>query len=601
MPESNQEQSQRGVNPPELLKIRHTAEHVLMQAMETLGYKLHKALGPATEDGFYFDFELLEGSITEEDFPKIEAAIDEIIKRNLPLTRVEVPADTARTMFANNPYKQAWINEAAQRNEPISIYWTGEPNHSDSFVDLCAGPHVAHTGEIGAVKLLSIAGAYWRGDEHNQMLTRIYGTAFPTLNELNEYLSALEQRKANDHRVLGQKLDLFAFSEIVGKGLVMYTPKGTVLKNELKNALLQISKRYGVQEVNIPHMAKIDLYKTSGHADKFMDELFRVISHYGEEFVLKPVNCPHHTQIYASQPRSYRDLPIRYIESTQQHRDEKPGAIGGLNRTRSFEIDDGHTFCTPEQIKQEAINTIKIIEEFYSSLGMWGHQWVSLSFRNPETPDKYIGDLLDWEKAERILEEINSELALNAKIMLGEAALYGPKIDFMFKDALGNDRQLGTVQVDFAMPQRFGLKYTAPDGSEKTPVMLHRAILGSYGRFIANLIESTGGAFPVWLTPVQVEIITVNDQVIEYANEVRAKLLEHDIRVELNDRNSTMQSKIRNAQEQKTPYMFIIGPKEVQNKTVNVRTRDEKQLGEMSTDQAILELKSKINSKSLSP
>jgi len=310
----------------------------------------------------------------------------------------------------------------------------------------------------------------------------------------------------------------------VGKGLVMYTPKGTIIKNELQKALMNACKEFGAMEVNIPHMAKLELYETSGHAQKFKDELFVVKSHHKEEFVLKPVNCPHHTQIYASRPRSYKDLPIAYVESTQQHRDEKPGAIGGLNRTRSFEIDDGHTFCTKEQITEEVIKLIKTAEKFYKQLNMWGNHWVSLSFRDPKTPEKYIGDEKDWQTAQKMLLDVNKTLKLNGKIIEGEAALYGPKIDIMMKDSLNNDVQLGTFQIDFAMPKRFDLKYVDQKGKEQTPIMIHRAILGSYGRFIANLLEKTGGAFPTWLSPVQVKVLPISERQIEYATEETKKL-----------------------------------------------------------------------------
>ncbi len=578
-----------------LFKIRHSAEHVLMQAMKNLNYKFLMAMGPATDDGFYFDFELLEGTISELDFEAIEKEMKRIISQDLRISSKELNESQARELFKGNRYKQEWIDEILTKGEKITVYITG----NNEFVDLCRGPHVESTGQIGAVKLLSIAGAYWRGNEHNKMLTRIYGTAFENQKDLDKYIAELERRKANDHRILGQKLDLFTFSELVGKGLVMYTPKGTIIKNELKDALIKISRKYGVQEVNIPHMAKIDLYKTSGHADKFADELFKVVSHYDEEFVLKPVNCPHHTQIYASKQRSYRDLPIRYIESTQQHRDEKPGAMGGLNRTRSFEIDDGHTFCTPGQIKQEAINTIKIIEEFYTSLGMWGKQWVSLSFRDPKTPEKYIGDPTDWEKAQQILKEVNEEMGLQGEVVEGEAALYGPKIDIMLKDAMGNDRQLGTVQIDFAMPKRFGLVYIDQNGEEKTPVMLHRAILGSYGRFIANLLENTGGAFPVWLSPVQVVIIPISDKFTDYAKKCAEELFEAEIRYEIDDKDETMGNKIRKAQELKIPYMIIVGQKEEESHTVSIRDREGKQENNVKLGDFTKKVKTHIISKSL--
>lgn len=590
-------------NSEYLHKIRHSAEHIFNQAIEEIWPgKIVRAIGPATDDGFYNDSRWIDGAtISEEDFEKVEKRMQEIVKADLPFIKKDVTENEAREMFKGNPFKQELIDAFIKEDKQLSVYYTGDPDKNESvFVDLCAGPHVESTGEVKALKILSIAGAYWRGDENNEMLTRVYGTAFDSQTDLDEYLEKLEKAKENDHRVLGKKLDLFTFSDLVGKGFVLYTPKGTIVKNELKNALVEISRKYGVQEVNIPHLAKIDLYKISGHADKFSDELFKVVSHYDEEFVLKPVNCPHHTQIYASQPRSYRDLPIRYIESTQQHRDEKPGAMGGLNRTRSFEIDDGHTFCTPDQIKQEVINTIKIIEEFYTGLDMWGDHWVSLSFRDPKTPEKYIGDESDWEKAESMLKEISEELNLNGQIMLGEAALYGPKIDFMKKDLLGNDRQLATVQVDFAMPKRFGLEYIDTDGSAKTPVMLHRAILGSYGRFIANLLETTGGAFPVWLSPVQVQVIPISEKFNDYANKVGDNLKESGIRVDIDSNDETMSNKIRKAQEQKIPYMIIVGGKEQENDNISVRYRDGRQKNLIKPEVFTEEVKNNIISKSLS-
>ncbi|MEK7503938.1 MAG: threonine--tRNA ligase [Patescibacteria group bacterium] len=569
--------------------LRHSCAHLIAAAVLDLYPEAILTLGPSIENGFYYDFDNLK--ISEADLPAIEAKMHEIVKSWKGFEKEVLSYDQAKKTFAKNPYKLEIIEQ--YKDQELSAYKSGE------FSDLCRGGHCEHPDhELKYFKLMSIAGAYWRGDEKNKMLTRIYGTCWPSQKELDDYIKKVEDNLANDHRVIGKKLDLFAFSDLVGKGLVMYTPKGTIIKNELKNALVKISKKYGVQEVNIPHMAKIDLYKISGHADKFSDELFKVVSHYDEEFVLKPVNCPHHTQIYASRQRSYRDLPIRYIESTQQHRDEKPGAIGGLYRSRSFEIDDGHTFCTPEQIKQEVINTVKIIEEFYTGLGMWGKHWVSLSFRDPKTPEKYIGDLSDWEKAQVMLQDISDELKLGAKVMIGEAALYGPKIDIMLKDALGNDRQLGTVQVDFAMPKRFGLTYISNDGSEKTPVMLHRAILGSYGRFIANLIESTGGAFPIWLAPVQVAILPISEKHLDYAQKVNEQLIASDIRCELDSRSESLGAKIRDAEMQKIPYIFVLGDKETQAKTVSVRARGKKESQDFSLSEFIINIQKEIDSKS---
>jgi threonyl-tRNA synthetase len=556
-----------------LMPLRHTAEHILQGAMEVLYPGIKRVMGPPIEEGFYFDFDLNQ-SIGDADFEKIEAEMDKIVQLDLPMTLSEVSVEEARVLFSENQYKLDILDEIEQRGEKVTLYSMGEKGDKYHYVDLCAGPHVKSTKEVKAIKLLSVAGAYYKGNEHNKMLQRIYGTAFDSKEALATHLELLQKRKENDHRELNKILDIFATSDLVGKGFILYTPNGTIIRNELKNHLVKVCKKHGAKEVDIPHLAKIDLYQKSGHAEKFKDELFKVVSHFDEEFVLKPVNCPHHTQIYASRPRSYKDLPIAYIESTQQHRDEKPGAIGGLNRARSFEIDDGHTFCTPEQIKGEAIKILNIIKEFYEVFGMWGKHWVSLSFRDPKTPEKYIGDEAGWEYAQKILLEINEELGLNGKIMEGEAALYGPKIDVMLKDALGNDRQLGTVQMDFAMPARFGLTYTDKDGQEKTPVMLHRAILGSYHRFIANLLENTGGALPVWLSPVQVEIIPISSKHVDYAQKVQSSLAEIDIRTEINDKDDTMQAKIRTAQTLKIPYMIIVGDKEETANTVSVRLRN---------------------------
>jgi len=558
--------------------MRHSCSHLLAMAVVKLFPKTKLGIGPAIENGFYYDFEFTK-PIEEKDLAKISTKMKEIAKKKFPFIKKEVTIEEAKKIFKNQPYKLELIEDLAkERKKKVSLYKTGD------FVDLCSGPHIKDTSGIGPFKLLSIAGAYWRGSEKNKMLTRIYGTCFQTAKELEKYLWQIEEAKKRDHRKIGKELDLFTFSELVGPGLPLYTEKGTIIINELYNALLEISKKYGVKEVKIPHLAKIDLYKISGHAEKFKDELFRVKTHYNIEFILKPVNCPHHTQIYASRPRSYRDLPIRYIESTVQHRDEKPGEVGGLTRTRSFMVDDGHTFCTVDQIKEEAKNTCKIIEEFYKGVGLWGNQWISLSVSDPKTPEKYIGEEKDWKKAEKMIQEISKELNLKGKIMVGEAALYGPKIDYMSKDPLGNDIQLATVQIDFAMPKRFGLTYTDKDGKEKTPVMLHRAILGSYERFIAFLLEHSDGALPVWLSPVQTLVIPITEKQNDYGQKIVDQLLEKNIRAELDNRGETMSAKIRDAELQKIPYILVVGDKEIKAKAINVRVRGEKILGSMKLD-----------------
>jgi threonyl-tRNA synthetase len=494
---------------------------------------------------------------------------------------------------ADQPYKEELLNDlkragttAARDLDPgelgtiapagheskvdkVSFYRNGE------FTDLCRGPHVASTGKAGAFKLMRVAGAYWRGDEKQPQMQRLYGVAFATEEELDKHLKMLEEARARDHRKLGQELDLFTFSDLVGSGLPLYTPRGTVIIEELKHALKDLGREHDMQPVSIPHLAKLELYKTSGHAEKFEDELFRVKSHYNQEFVLKPVNCPHHTQIYAARPRSYRELPLRYVEQTMQYRDEKPGQIGGLQRTRGFTVDDGHTFCRVDQIQQEASVLIEIIRDFYKRLDLWGDHWVSLSVRDPATPDAYIGDPKDWDRAEQMLADVAQEYDLDASRIEGEAALYGPKIDFMFKDALGRETQLATIQLDFAMPKRFGLTYTDSDDKEQSPVMIHRAILGSFERFIMLLIEHTAGRFPIWLAPEQIRLITVNQEsdTVGFADEVLAKAKKLGLRLSVDNSNESVGKKIRAAELTKVPYTVVIGAKEIESGEVVPRVR----------------------------
>ncbi len=574
--------------------LRHSAAHLLAAAVMELYPQTKRTIGPAIDNGFYYDFDFGDVRISEEDFPKIEAKMKEILKSWNSFEKQEVTKEQALEEYKDNEYKVELINEFASEGQSLTFYKSG------NYTDLCRGGHVENPSkEIGAFKLLSVAGAYWRGSEANKMLTRIYATAFNAKAELDEYLVALEEAKKRDHRKLNEVLDIFAFSDLVGKGLVMFTPNGTIIKNLLREHLMDICKEYGAMEVNIPHMAKIDLYEKSGHAKKFREELFYVKGHYDNEYVLKPVNCPHHTQIYASRPRSYKDLPIAYVESTQQHRDEKPGSMGGLNRTSSFEVDDGHTFCRPDQIKEEALKIVKIIEEFYKAFGMWGNHWVSLSFRDPETPEKYIGSEEDWNTAQSMLSKINEELGLNGQIRLGEAALYGPKIDFMLKDALGNDRQLGTVQIDFAMPKNFGLEYADSDGTQKTPVMLHRAILGSYQRFIAYLMESTMGAFPVWLSPTQVTAIPISSENhLEYTENLVKTLRKKGLRIKIDAANETLGNRIRKAQAEKIPFMIVIGEKEIESGNLSIRKRTGDSLN-MSIDEFVSYVEEKVSTKSL--
>ncbi len=573
--------------------MRHSAAHVLASAVQTLWPEAKFGVGPVVENGFYYDIDLGDQSVSEEDFGRLEAEMKRIISEDQPFIRSEKPIDEA-IAWANSSeqqYKLELLHDLKRAGttlekdlDPEELGTiTGEDSAVDTvsfyqngdFTDLCRGPHVESTGKIGAFKLIRISGAYWRGNEKKPQLQRVYGVAFETKEELQEYLKQVDEAKARDHRKLGQDLDLFTFSDLVGAGLPLYTPRGTVLIEQIKAALSDISRRYDMQPVSIPHLAKLDLYKLSGHAEKFEAELFRVTSHYGQEFVLKPVNCPHHTQIYASRQRSYRDLPLRYIEQTMQYRDEKPGQIGGLQRTRGFTVDDGHTFCRVDQIEKEATTIVQIIQEFYEKLGLWGQHWVSLSVRDPSAPEKYIGEPDDWDEAESMLKDVSDKLGLQAKRMEGEAALYGPKLDFMFKDALGRETQLATIQIDFAMPKRFGLSYTAQDGSEQVPVIIHRAILGSFERFIMLLIEHFAGRFPVWLAPEQVRVATLNqeDKIVNYANEVLANAKALGLRVTLDNASESVGKKIRNAELMKVPYTLVIGGKEVETGQVTPRVR----------------------------
>lgn len=575
-----------------LFKARHSLAHLL--AIEILKFDpgARLAIGPVIDNGFYYDIDFSEGRTpSESDLKKIQKGIKILIGQKLNFNYKEVSEEEARRLFAKNPYKIELIDELVAAGETLSIYETTNPDGDVIFVDLCSGPHIKNTDEINAsaFEITHIAGAYWRGDEKNKMLTRIYGVAFDTAEELEAHKKMLAEARDRDHRKIGREMGLFTFSDLVGAGLPMFTPAGTIVRNALRDRLVQISKQYGVQEVTIPHLAKIKLYETSGHAEKFADELFHVVSHY-DKFVLKPVNCPHHTQIYASSPRSYRDLPVRYMESTMQYRDEKPGEIGGLTRVRSITCDDGHTFCTVDQIKDEVKNLAKIVEQFYTDLGMYGNHWVSLSVRDSKNHDGYIGTEENWDKAEKMLAEVSEELKLDARVVEGEAAIYGPKLDYMFKDSLGRETQLATIQLDFNMPERFGLEYTDADGQKKTPVMIHRAILGSYERFMAILIEHFAGNFPSWLAPVQVKVLPVAKTHIDRAHEIVAILRDSGLRVDIDDNDDGLGKKVRKAKVEKVPYFIIIGDKEIESGAVTLESRDRGNLGEV----AIENLKDKL-------
>lgn len=447
-------------------------------------------------------------------------------------------------------------------------------------------------------KLLRVSGVYFEGNANNEMITRIVGKSFENQEDLDKYNEFLIDAKERDHRKIGQELDLFCFSDYVGPGLPLYTPRGTIVKDELQKEIERVCRKYGFQKVSCPSLADISLFETSGHAMKFNDELFRVNSPKGHEFVLKPVQCPHHTQIYASKLRSYKDLPIRYMESDKQYRAELQGAVGGLSRVYAITVEDGHSFCTREQVKQEVINMCNLIKDFYSNMGLWNDHWVSLSVRDYEHPEKYIGSKEDWDICEQMLKEVSDELGLNAKRCEGEAALYGPKLDFMFKDALGRDIQIPTVQLDFAMPKRFGLFYIDENGEKQTPVMVHRAVLGSYERFLVLLLEQFKGVFPVWLSPIQVNIVPVNMKYHdEYCQKLKQLLLDEDIRVEYDNSKEQMGKKIRQSNIMKNPYTLIIGDNERDNNLVSYRKYGSEETYSMSIDEFIKFIKEEIKSR----
>jgi threonyl-tRNA synthetase len=562
--------------------IRHSLSHILAQAIQELYPKTKFGMGPATENGFYYDFEL-PGNLTSQDLPKIEKKMKELIKQNIGFKKKVLAKKEAEKIFKNQPYKIELIKEHREKEEKIVIY------KSNGFTDLCKGPHVKSTKDIPAdsFKLERIAGAYWRANEKNKMLTRIYGLAFENKSKLNDYLKLQEEAKKRDHRKLGKELDLFYFSDLIGPGLPVFTPKGTFIKEELQKKVEQICRNYGFEKVSTPHLAKIDLYELSGHAKKFKEELFHVFSEKGHKLVMKPVQCPHQTQIYASKIRSYRDLPIRYMESEKQYRAEKPGEVGGLNRVYAITVEDGHSFCTIEQVKEEIKTIIKIIKNFYQELGLWENHWVSLSTRDKKHPEKYIGENKDWNKCEKILKEICQEMDLGAKKCEGEAALYGPKIDFMFKDFLGKEVQIPTVQIDFATSKRFNLSYIDKDGKEKPPVMVHRAILGSYERFIALIIEHFAGAFPFWLSPEQIWLIPISNRHEKYAQKIAKELSSLGLRIKIRNENETLSKKIREGETQKIPFLLVVGDKEIKNKTVRVRERKKGDTGEIKINEFI--------------
>ncbi|MDD5040174.1 MAG: threonine--tRNA ligase [Patescibacteria group bacterium] len=573
----------------QLEKIRHSLSHLLAHAVQDMFADVKFGIGPTIENGFYYDFELPR-PLTPQDLPKIEKRMKNLIRQNIQFEKKELSPDQAHQQSKGQPYKLELIDELAREKKAISYYISGK------FTDLCAGPHITTSKEIpiDAFKLTRIAGAYWRGDEKNKMLQRIYGVAFLTKADLDAYLKRQAEAEKRDHRRIGNELALFTFSELVGPGLPMYLPNGTILMRQIGTYLESLKTAQGYEPVDIPHLAKNELYKTSGHWDKFKDDIFHVKGKV-DEFVLKPMNCPHHATMYASMPRSYRDLPVRYAEMTKMYRDEQTGELHGLSRVRSITIDDTHIFCRPDQILEECGRAYTIIKEFYRTFNF--PLKVELSIRDPKHPEKYLGDDAIWKKAEDTLAHLLKTLKLNYTLHEGEAAFYGPKIDFKAQDSLGRTWQLSTIQLDFNLPERFQLEYTDEAGKKTRPVMVHIAVAGSMERFLSIIIEHYAGAFPTWLAPVQVAIITVGKAHGTPARKLHAKLKAAGIRTALYADNETVGYKIRTAEKLRIPYTLVIGDKEVKSSRLHVRIRGKKQLAVMATQKFITRITKEIQAR----
>ena len=581
----------------ELRSMRHSLAHIMAQAIQHLWPQAKFGVGPAIDNGFYYDVYLDNGTISEADLPKIEKEMRKIIAADYPLERRDVSVEEAIdwAIKGDQSFKVELLNDLKRSGTTVASELTGEKMGSVSdgdskvetvslysqgdYTDLCRGGHVDSTGKVGVFKLTKTAGAYWRGSENNPQMQRIYGVAFATQEELDEYLNRLEIAKQRDHRKLGRELDLYTTSPLVGIGLPLFTPRGTILRDIVAQYSNQLRQKFGFEKVWTPHITKKDLYETSGHWAKFGEELFLVKSQEtSDEMALKPMNCPHHTQIFASRPRSYRDMPVRYLETTTDYRDEKTGELGGLNRVRSLTQDDSHIFCRTDQIEDEINNLLSAARELYRSIDM--KLRVRLSYRDES--NSYLGDLGLWDSAQNQLKCAVEKVGLDYFEQEGEAAFYGPKIDFMATDAIGREHQVATVQLDFVQPQRFGLEYADNDGNFTTPVMIHCALLGSIERFLSVFIEHTGGWFPFWAAPEQVRILTINDTVLEYVDKITTILSDitlmkpvryNDVRFTINSRNESLGKKIREATSMKIPVQLIVGPKDMEASEVSVRTQ----------------------------
>ena len=564
----------------------HTTSHIMAQAIKRIfGNDVKLAIGPSIDEGFYYDFDI-EKAFSDEDKAKIEEEMKKIIKEDLPIERFSLPKAEALELMKDEPYKVELINELPE-GEEISFYKQGE------FTDLCAGPHLMSTGKVKCIKLLSSSGAYWRGNEKNKMLQRIYAISFPKASQLEEHIALLQEAKERDHRKIGKQLDLFMTHELVGSGLPMYLPHGATIRRLLEQYILKKEVKLGYQHVYTPSLANVALYKTSGHWDHYKEDMFPVMKMDTEEMVLRPMNCPHHMLIYKNAMHSYRDLPIKIGELAHDFRYEASGSVCGLERVREMCQNDAHIFVTPEQIKSVFGEVVNLILSVYKDFGFKDYKF-RLSLRDKENKEKYFDDDEMWETAEGQLREILTELNLDFYEAKGEAAFYGPKLDVQIKTAIGHDVTISTCQLDFLLPQRFELEYIGEDGKAHRPIVIHRAILGTFDRFISFLIEETKGAFPTWLAPVQVKILPITDRQHEYAKELAQKMMDEDIRVEVDDRNEKIGYKIREAQMQKVPYMLVIGDKEIENGSVGVRSRKDGDVGQMNQDEFIEKVKHEV-------
>ncbi|MBI2414502.1 threonine--tRNA ligase [candidate division WWE3 bacterium] len=582
-----------------LMPLRHSAEHILHTAMQELYPETKKVMGPPIKDGFYFDFDL-DTQVSVEDFPKIEAKMQEIIDAKLDLKMTEIDEARGKEIFKENPYKLTNLEEIIARGEKITVCEIGTEKDTHHDLDLCAGPHIANTSDIKAFKLLSVAGAYYKGDEKNKMLQRIYATAFTSKKDLDEYLAKLEEAKKRDHRKLGQELELFTFSEDVGLGLPLWLPKGNIVREELEKWAKETERKWGYVRVSTPHIGKSKLYETSGHIPYYKDDMYNAIDIDGEEYYLKAMNCPHHHMIFKSHQRSYKELPLRVAEYGMCYRYEQSGSLFGLMRVRGLQQNDAHIYCTLEQAEEEFLTVLKLHEYYYNALGLTKNDYyLVVGLPSEEKKDKYHGDKTVWDMAEKIMRNAIAKSDIQAKDDIGGAAFYGPKIDFNVVSSIGREFSISTNQLDLFMPERFKLEYIDSEGKVQRPAVIHRAPLGSHERFIGFLIEHFGGNFPVWLAPVQVEIIPIADRHVEFGKKLQEKLFDMGLRVEINDRGDSFGAKIRNAQLQKIPYMMVVGDREIANNQVSLRLRDGKDLGAVDIELVATEIKRLYENRSL--